>query len=394
MNETQLPLVLTVIAGLLLLWRVTVMTGFLPLGATVRLYLESFGVLRRHRWILLIFLAGTGASLLVNGTRQALAMRAHRQLLAAQFQAHRDLGVPWPAVLKIAGRQGLSATSSSVWATPCRSVGLWLAVVTLVVYRRRVIPQILPADCVSPTTARWLRWAIWAGAGAWCAWIVIQFVTAGAADVLPTQRGFVVAWSILLQGLSLLAAAFWVVTSAYLACGLINIARQANTTGNARPGQLLEVTAADFRQLLNFFVFVTAITGVLPLLLVQVFGRVRWFQSVFKVLPDLEHVFTLLVFPAMFLIVLEQAAWRPAVRQTVALWRRHAGAWLALLVPVFTLAFAVNVLRQRLRFHILPTSSAWLIVNALTDIIGALASAWWLVTIVRWWDSTKTRADR
>ena len=394
MNESQLPLVLTVLAGLLLLWRVTVRTGFLPLSTTLRLYRESFGVLRQHGWILLVFLTGAAASLLVTETKSVLVMRAHPQKIVAQFQVRHNLEIPWKTVLQKAGWRGLSATSSSAWAAPCRGVGLWLAGVALVAYRRRIFPQILPADCGSSTTTRWLRRAIWVGASAWFVWIAIQFVTAVGPDVVPNHRGFQVAWSIFLQALSLFCAAFWVVAGAYLAGGLLHSARQANATGNARPALLLEVNAVVFRQLLKFFVFVTAMTGVLPQLLVVTVSRFRWFQPFFKALTDLEHVFALLVFPVMFRIVLEHAEWRPALRQVVDMWRRHAGEWLALLLPVFALAFAGHVLRQRMLFSIPPTACAWLITNVITEAIGAMVSAWWLVTVVRWWDVTKTRAGQ
>jgi len=403
MNETQLPLMLTVTTGLLLVWRVTVMTGFLPLGATLRLYRESFGVLRRHQWILLVFLTGAGAALLVTETQRVLVTRAHWQQMAAGIQARHDLEISWKAVLQNVWRRSWSATSAWVWAEPCRGLGIWLAVVALSVFRRRIIPQVLAANQLAPITVQRLNWLIWAGAGATVAWIVIQFGTAIGWDGFPKQRVFWVVWAVFLQVLSLLFSVFWVATGTYFACGLITAARQANSTDNARPALLLEVNFDGFCRLLKLCVFTTAITGVLPAILmwlrqfcraVFLIGEPHWLQMFLNIFASLEQVFAILVFPAVLFIVLDQAEWRPALSRTVDLWRRHSGEWLALVLPVFVLAFVVNVLRRWMQFYTAPTVGAWPIIDVCAGAIGALASAWWLVTIVRWWDVTKTRAGQ
>ena len=394
MNEAQLPLLLTVIAGLLLLWRVTVMTGFLPRSATLRLYRESFDVLRRHRWILLVFLIGCGATLLVTESQRMLATRKYRQTMVQPDVSAEKMPTPWSSIARRAVSQTLPSVATWCQVEPCGAMALWLAAILLFVYRRRVLPQLFPADRLAPTTLRWLKRLLWVSAGASWVMLVFGYIAIDLAGTWLRQPSLIA----VALGLSLPVAAFQIVVTTYLACGLVNAAQHANAGNPAPPARLLEVSPDVFQQLLKLVVITNCLL-ILPVCILQIprlifiASRFVWISARLEVYMSFFYpALCLVVFPAVLFIVLEQAQWRKALRQTVDFWRHHAGEWLALLLPVFVLAFAVNFIKQWLSFYAAPFSSIRMVPSVVAQVVGAIAGAWWLVTIVRWWDSTKTRA--
>jgi hypothetical protein len=399
-NEQGLIWFLVVTAGVLLFWRLALATGFLPLAATLRLYRESASVLRRNGWILLVYLLGFFAGLLVTETLQILATRAYRrQIPQPMNNLWEGMPIPWDGVLSSAARRSLVATSTSVWTEPCRGMGLWLPAVILLSYRRRLVPQVLPDDGFAPDTVRYLRRLLGLSATAMCILPVSQLASAVFYDSFRTSS----VWPLVLAMgvLTVPGTIFGIAASTYIACGLIASISTANAVGTSQPQSLLAVRAEDFWRLLKFVVLATLILGGLPLLarqcvqlapLVLQIPTPKWVLTVTKFLYGAAQVLGIGVFPAMLFIVLDKAEWKTALQQTWDFWRNHAGEWLAFVLPVYALAFAANVLSQLVPFYTGPTSSTRHVATILTQLVGVIASAWWLVTVVRWWNLTKTRA--
>lgn len=372
------------------------MTGFLPLGATLRLYRASFGVLRRHRWILLVFLTGYGATLLVTEPQRMLAIRKFLQTVAQPAVTAEKMPTPWYKITRWTAFHSLPSVAAWCRSNPCGFNALWLAAILLFVYRRQVLPQLVPADSLTPAAARGLKYLLWGSAGAPWALLILSYAAIVSARAWWRQplAGTITFW------LSLPVTIFWMIVIAYLACGLITAARHANAGAPALPTHLLEVNPPVFQQLLKLAVLIHCLM-LLPAWLLQNVHRIFSANHSSRILAQAGIYFTgvypalcLAIFPAFLFIVLEQAHWRTALRQTVALWRRHDGEWLALLLPVLILTFAVNFSQQWLTFYAGPFSNSRLVVSISAGAIGTIVSAWWLVTVVRWWDVTKTRADR
>ena len=157
MNGSRILWAFVAAWGLLLFWRMAITTKFLPLGGALRLYQESARTLRRNRWIILVYLCGQVAGLVVTGTGRILAGRIFRDQMNAQFDSMEGMPIPWEACVYSAAGHVLPTAASWTWAKTLSGSGLWLAAILLFAFRRRLVAQVLPESRFAPETLRYLK---------------------------------------------------------------------------------------------------------------------------------------------------------------------------------------------------------------------------------------------
>ena len=250
----------------------------------------------------------------------------------------------------------------------------------------------LPENGFAPDTRRYLERLLWTSAGGAFILVIVQLTTVVFPDL--SGRGLLWPFAVITAVSAVLGIVFDIVVTAYLTCALLLAIDKVNAAGSSKPTLLLEVNAEHFWRLLTFVALATAVFGILLYFPVQVIRLIplvchvnapRSAQLLTEVLSVVGRVLEIAVFPAILFIVLEKSEWKPALWETVGLWRRHLGDWLGLLLPVLVLAFGTNFVQRWISLSMGHGPMSSILPRMLTHIVSAVASAWWLVTIVRWW---------
>jgi hypothetical protein len=394
MDEPIVKWILAVVVALLI-WRVVIKTGFLPLGFAMRLYGESVGVLFRNGWIVWLYLAGYLAAAVITEPGRIMVESAWRQQWETQMGMAAGWSISWDSYLVQSSIvRALPTTNGWVWSSPFGVVSIWVPVILLIVYRRQVLPEVLPADRFSKKVLRWLRLLLWAGVISACGNVAYQVTALFNLRAASQEDTYTIQ---VLSVLALPLSAFALAIDTYLRCGLLKAAQQSNAVQPTHARQLLSVSSDDFWRLIKFSLLAALVLEVLPMLTllilkaVPLFFKVNspsWMHSAFEYFHAGLYVVGLAVFPSVLFIVLERCEWRRALNETISLWRRHYRAWLALLLPLLVLGFGINLGTRLLPFYV----HWWMgriCVPILTDLIGVLIGAFWLMTVVRWWNQTQ-----
>ncbi len=397
MTYEPIIIFICVVLGLLLFWRVAVASGLIPWRAAFQLYRNSVAVLRRNWWIVVIDVIGLAAGLVVTQTRETLATRAGEQHAMLPERMAGQPG-PWQACLQRAGTWTLRNWNALVWRDAVGGLGLWLPAILLIVCRHRIVPQLLPADNLQSRTRKWLQLLLWISVAASLAVVVFSLILPTGLGAGPQGN----AWAWLLTGgilLSGLVSVFNLIVVTYLENGLFAAARTAKVTASSHASQLLEVTSRDFWRLLKFNTFLTIVFSLLPMLahsLMQWGILSTWADPTSRPMNVLESmtgyalpILQIVLFPALPMIIFDQTDWRTALRRTPAFWRKYAGDWLALLLPLLLVAFMISFTKNFAHWYARAWAVPIALPNAGLQLLTALVSAVWLITIVGWWTTAR-----
>jgi hypothetical protein len=339
----------------------------------VELLRESLDVLKRARWILVVFLVASVASVFMEEANEAgTHFRQYPGWRAPIVSADLNL------TLNLLGARetAIRWAADIIWAWPVSTWNAWLAVLFFIDCRAEIRQRLFDGEG-TPDTGRRIGWCLgWLCAVAAVVVPGVTFFISWGSVKPPWATGVAIAfWAV-----GILASCFVVGCNAFLQCGLLQAIREAGANADTSPQSLLDIRVSTFVRVLKFCLVTALALGAVTVLVFWVRWLQPWKQIIrFYAIPVVEiaAMFALLV------IVLDEVNFAEACRRTWRLWRENIQLLVALLLPLLVLAF-VLALSERM--------GSWLVRNLplglpcarmVVGLARAAVSALWLVVAAR-----------
>ncbi len=342
----------------------------------VELLRESVGVLKRVRWILVIFLMGCVVSVFVEEANRGLAEWAHAREYPGWQSSAAGMDFNLSFALLAARREAIREAADFVWAWPVSIWNGWLAALLWIRFQAQIRRRLFDGK---ETANEWqgIGWRlVWLCAAVAMVMPGITFFTSWRSVKPPLESRI----AVVMVAVGILTFCFVVGCNAFLQCGLLQVVRVTEASTDAGPSSLLDVQIPMFVRLLKFYVVTTLALGAVTFLV----RWTRWFHG-------WQEIVSYSVVPAMgvamifvpSVIVLDDVNFAKAWRRNWKLWRENGQLLVALLLPQLVLAFVLALLERRAGWLVRHLPIAQASTRLAFALVRTAISVLWLVLAAR-----------
>jgi hypothetical protein len=343
---------------------------------------NAVSILRRNKWIFVVFLVGIGVNSLLSESTVLLADFRYRQLHpdASTRTAYPDVAGAFSIAFHWGWRLGLARAAGILSFLPIELYSSFLAFFCLLRWRKKVRTVVFG----NQATSNKMQSVIWA-----------FILLGGIASLiypftypLANEPAFRMQWMIISGSLGVIFTWF---AGAFLTALLIRSAEMAVNGGSMSIRDLLEIDTIVFKRLLVFNLMVFGVAGGLQIGLIllprqferwNMLSEARWMTQAQGIglnclLPTIQ--IAILLVP--LLIVLRGETIRNSFRHDFAIWSNHFQPMLALILTLLLVAVLMHVSEFAIALEVsqIPKS----ISRFGFSLIDAVLSPIWLIATVR-----------